>query len=109
MPHLIVRGIPSEALLSISEALISELADLCQCPPDHILLECLPTTAVFGGRIAPSFPFVEVSWFDRGKEVRDQSASCIDKHIRSAGIAELEIAFRTYEKESYYANGDSLA
>ncbi len=108
MPHLLIRGVSPDQIRTISEPLIEELAKLFQCPPDHILLECLHTTAIFHGETVPSFPFIEVNWFDRGQEVRDQAAYCIDRHVRSLGIAELEIAFKIYEANGYYANGVKL-
>lgn len=109
MPHLLIRGVAPERMMAVSKPLVAELADIFACPPDHILLECLNTTAVLGGEIVSSYPFVEVNWFERGRGIRDKAARCIDNHIRSLGIAELEIAFRVYEPDSYYANGESLA
>jgi hypothetical protein len=109
MPHLLIRGISPEQIREISKALVAELANLCQCPLDHILLECLHTTALFEGEVIASYPFIEVNGFDRGPNVQDQSALCIDHHIRSLGIAEVEIAFRTYEPDSYYAGGVKLS
>ncbi len=108
MPHLLFRGVNPEQVRAISETLVAEMAAVCQCPEDYIMLECLHTTALFGGKVVPSYPFVEVAWFDRGAAVRDLAAACIDRHVRSLGVPELEIAFRNYEKESYYANGKSL-
>lgn len=109
MPHLLIRGIAPNRMQEIGRSLIAELAGLCRCPEDHILLECQHTTAVFGDEPVPSFPFITVSWFDRGAEVRDRAADCIDRHVRSLGIPELELAFVVYERESYYANGKSMA
>jgi hypothetical protein len=109
MPHLIIRGIAPEIVRTISKPLTEELANVCQCPLDYFVLECLHTTALFDGEIVPSSPFVEVNWFDRGQAVRDLAAECIDRHIRSRGIVEVEIAFRIYEENSYYANGTKLA
>ncbi|QJD84421.1 DUF1904 family protein [Cohnella herbarum] len=109
MPHLLIRGVSPEQIRSISKPLVAELASHCQCPPDHILLECLHTTACYDGEIVPSYPFVEINWFERGQSVRDQAAECIDRHVRSLGIAEVEVAFRTYEANSYYANGIKLS
>ena len=106
MPHLLIRGVDADRLATVSEALVAELAEICACPEDYILLECLHTTAVFGGERVASYPFVEVAWFERGIEVRDRAAACIDRHIRSLGADEMEIAFRTYEKDAYYANGE---
>ncbi len=109
MPHLLIRGVSPDLIRSISKPLIEELAIVCQCPADHILLECLNTTACFDGEIVPSYPFVEVNWFDRGQSVRDLAAECVDRHIRSLGFAEIEVAFRIYEEDSYYANGIKIA
>lgn len=106
MPHLLIRGVEADRLATVSEALVAELAEVCACPRDYIMLECLHTTAVFGGVRVASYPFVEVSWFERGLEVRDRAAACIDRHIRSLGLDEMEIAFRTYAKDAYYANGE---
>ena len=108
MPHLLFRGVTPEQVRAISAPLVAELASVCRCPEDYILLECLHTTALFGGEIVPSYPFVEVAWFDRGTAVRDLAAACIDRHVRSLGVPELEIAFRNYERDGYYANGERL-
>ncbi|MFC5471428.1 DUF1904 family protein [Cohnella suwonensis] len=108
MPHLLIRGLPHEGIRSVSRSLVAELAEICSCPEDYILLEALHTTAIFGGETVSSYPFVEVNWFDRGAAVRDAAAACIDRHIRSIGIAETEIAFKVYEEDAYYANGKRL-
>ncbi|MFD0674041.1 DUF1904 family protein [Cohnella sp. GCM10027633] len=108
MPHLLIRGVDPDRLATVSEALVAELADISACPPDYIVLECLHTTAVFGGGRVASYPFVEVNWFDRGAEARDRAAACIDRHVRSLGIEEMEVAFRLYAPEAYYANGKRL-
>ncbi|WP_080834616.1 DUF1904 family protein [Cohnella massiliensis] len=105
MPQLLIRGIGPERVRAASRSLIAELAAVCECPPDHIMLECLPTAAFFDGEEVPVFPFVEVAWFDRGEDVRDRFAEAVDRHFRAAGIPELEIAFRTYRPEEYYING----
>ena len=108
MPHLSFRGVTVEAVAAISSRLVEELAGLCECPPDHLMLEVLHTTAVSEGAVAPSFPFVEVAWFDRGESVRDRFAAALDRHLRSIGILEAEVAFRSYDPSEYYANGERL-
>jgi len=109
MPHLLIRGVTPERIRAISGTLVAELAELCRCPEDYFLLEVLNTTAAFGGEFVPSYPFVEVNWFDRGQDVRDRVAESIDRHIRSQGVEEVEIAFRAYSEDGYYANGKRLA
>lgn len=105
MPQLIVRGIQAEKLAAISEPLLEELAVLCGCGTDNFTIECLHTTGVFGGKVVESYPFIEVAWFERGQETRDQFAEIVTKYILSLDIPEVEMAFITYQKESYYANG----
>jgi hypothetical protein len=106
LPHLVIRGLSVEQMRGISSKLVDELAQLCECPSDHLILECLPTTAVFKGEIVPSYPFVEVAWFERGSEVRGRFAKIVDRHVRSLGVPEVEIAFRTYREDAYYINGE---
>ncbi|TGV30850.1 DUF1904 family protein [Mesorhizobium sp. M00.F.Ca.ET.186.01.1.1] len=106
MPHLIVRGIQAEQMATSSEPLTEELAALCQCGTDNFTIECLQTTAVFGGKAVESFPFIEIGWFERGQETRDQFARIVTRHVLSLGIPEVEMAFVPYQKESYYANGE---
>ncbi len=109
VPHLLIRGVDPDRLASVSEALVGELAVIFDCPPDHILLECMHTTAVFAGKRVASYPFVEVAWFERGMAARDAAAACIDRHMRDAiGLEEMEIAFRVYTPDAYYSNGQRL-
>lgn len=105
MPHLLVRGIPVESVRALSRPLVEELARVCECGTDNFTIECLQTTGVFGGELVPSFPFIEVGWFERGQEVRDRFAQAIDNHLKTAGIMEAEIAFVVYQEDSYYVNG----
>jgi hypothetical protein len=43
MAHIIIRGVSPDQIRAISKPFISELANLLQCPSDHILLEYLDT------------------------------------------------------------------
>lgn len=107
MPHLLIRGIKPEQICDISALLVEELAAICECGTDNFTLECLATVGVFGGKIVPSFPFVEVAWFERGTMVRDRFAETVTRHVLSLGLPEVEIAFTTYTEDSYYINGKS--
>lgn len=106
MPHLLVRGIKAEQMALISQPLAEELAAICECGTDNFTIECLQTTGVFAGKIVDSHPFIEVAWFERGQETRDRFAQTVTKHVLSLDIPEVEVAFVTYQKESYYANGE---
>lgn len=105
MPHLLFRGVEAEKLAQISRPLVEELALICSCGTDNFTLECLVTTGVWNGELVPSFPFAEVSWFERGDDVRDRFAEAVDRMMKSLGIPEAEVAFRTYEEKAYYIDG----
>ncbi|MBO9128766.1 DUF1904 family protein [Bacillus sp. 165] len=106
MPQLLIRGINPKQVCEISEELVRELADICECGTDNFMLECQHTTSIIDGKIVDSYPFIEVGWFERGQETRDQFAKAITKHVMSLGIPEVEVAFVTYRENSYYVNGE---
>ncbi|QOS99427.1 DUF1904 family protein [Brevibacterium sp. JNUCC-42] len=105
MPQLLLRGITAEQACNMSEALLSELAEICECGIDNFILECIPTISIFEGKQVQTYPFIHVYWFERGTEVRDRFATCVSKHVLSQGILEVEIAFSIFETNSYYVNG----
>lgn len=89
----------------VSGRLVEELAAICQCDTNNFTIDCLQITSVWGGEVVPTYPFIEVAWFDRGTQVRDQLARAVTRHVQSLGIPELEIAFRVYRENEYYING----
>ncbi|MCR8642698.1 DUF1904 domain-containing protein [Paenibacillus sp. N1-5-1-14] len=109
MPQLIVRGVTPEQMCTISTPLVKELAELCECDNDNFMIECIHTTSVFGGNVVETYPFIEVAWFERGKEVRDKFADIVTKHVRSLDIPEVEVAFTVFQENSYYINGESCS
>ena len=109
MPHLFIRGVTVEQVKNISKPLVQELADLCACGTDNFTLEVVQSTFVFDEREVPGYPFIEVKWFERGQEIRDEFANIITKQVQSLEIPEVEVAFSTFRESDYYLNGKSLA
>jgi hypothetical protein len=105
MPQLTVRGINAQKMSAISKPLVEELALICDCGTDNFMVDCLNVTSVFGGEVVETYPFIEVAWFERGREVRDRFAEALVRHIHLAGIPELEVAFKIYREDGYYING----
>lgn len=105
MPLLVVRGIDANRMKTISTSLVEKLAMICECEIDNFTIECLHTTAVFNGEIVDSYPFIEIAWFERGQEIRDQFAKAVSDSVMTLGIEEVELAFTTYREDSYYING----
>jgi len=107
MPQLTVRGISAEKMMGVSKALVEELAAICGCGTDNFTIDCLAVTSVFDGATTDTFPFVEVAWFDRGRDVRDRFAEAVTRRVRITGVSDLEVAFKTYKEDAYYINGES--
>ncbi|SDD92850.1 protein of unknown function [Paenibacillus sp. UNCCL117] len=105
MPQLLVRGVPAETVQYLSRSLTDELAEICACGTDNFTIECISSIGIMDGEQVPSFPFVHVWWFERGQDIRDRFAQCIDRHLREAGVEESEVAFSVYQESSYYAGG----
>ncbi|MCS7463878.1 DUF1904 domain-containing protein [Paenibacillus doosanensis] len=106
MPQLIVRGIAAEQMCKISESLVKELAEICECGTDNFVIDCLHVTSVFDGSVVETFPFIEIAWFERGLQTRDRFAKAVADHVKALGIPEVEMAFTTYREDSYYLNGE---
>ncbi|AIG27904.1 DUF1904 family protein [Brevibacillus laterosporus] len=105
MPQLLLRGISTEQACNMSESLLCELAEICDCGTDNFIMECIPTISIFEGKQVETYPFIHVYWFERGAEVRDRFAECVSRHVLAQGIPEVEIAFSVFETNSYYVNG----
>lgn len=106
MPHLLFRGVPAERLQTVAVPLAEDLAALCGCGTDNFTLSCLHATNVFGALPNdPAFAFVEVGWFERGQQVRNQFAEAVTRHVLQLDIPEVEIVFHAYREDSYYING----
>jgi hypothetical protein len=105
LPQLTIRGIDPERVISISEKMVQQLADVCGCGTDNFTVDCLQTVSVMDGKRVDTFPFVEVAWFERGPQTRDRIADTITNHFLLAGVPEMEIAFKVYTEDVYYING----
>lgn len=107
MPQIKVRGIKASDICTISEKMIDELVEAVKCPRDYFEIECIQSVAIKNGKISEVYPFVEVSWFDRGQEIQDVVASIITNNIReNLKIENMDLAFTVFEKEKYYENGE---
>lgn len=114
MPQLTIRGIPSEVVSGVSAILVPRLATIIsnfagsstQLSADDFTVDLLETKSFVNGHLVTTFPFIQVGWFKRSQAIQDAVAREIDRSFKSAGIPQLEIAFITFEKECYYADGE---
>lgn len=109
MPHLLFRGLGAEQLRSIAEPLAGELAVLCGCGTDNFTMNVLPCETVFGAaEEGPAFIFIEIGWFERGRDIRDSFARLVTDYVRKLGSSEIEIVFHAYREDSYYIDGEPV-
>jgi hypothetical protein len=107
MPQIKIRGVKAEEVCKISENVIDELVEAVKCPRDYFEIECIQSLAIRNGQISEVYPFVEVSWFDRGQETQDKVAKIITDSMRkNLKIESMDLAFTVFEKEKYYENGE---
>lgn len=105
MPHIIIKGMKTVDVKTISRAMIDELEVIVGCPREYFTLEAVETNFISDGEQIVKDPFVQVNWFDRGQEVQDKTAGAITKHICIAGYKNVELFFIMLEKNNYYENG----
>lgn len=107
MPTISVKGVKPERLCTVSHKLIDNLVEAIKCPRDYFEIECLNVVSVTSGSITAPYPFVEIGWFDRGLEVQDTVAKIITDTLKDQlGVNEVDLAFKVFEKRSYYENGN---
>jgi Domain of unknown function (DUF1904) len=110
MPQLWTRHIPVDTIRLVARPLIQEMAEICACGTDNFSIEIIEGTSISFEPSTAAFPFIEIRWFDRGKDVQDRLAHAITRHLLETGrCTELEIAFIPYAQTNYYINGEDCA
>lgn len=104
MPQIIIKGVPSETLKSISNELSQNLAQIMNCPEEYFLIECLECNYVGGS----PYPLIEVKWFDRGHDIKKSSALYITQLIQNSGYDNVEVYFTSLQPSDYFENGVQL-
>lgn len=105
MPQLMVRGISAEEICSISKPMIDDLEKILECPRSYFTVEVLKTTFILDGEIVRNYPFIEISWFDRGQEIQDQVASVVTGYVHELGYKDVDLYFNVLQNSRYYENG----
>lgn len=107
MPHLKFRGIDKKVLIENSKELIDGLTEIIECNRDWFTVEHIETEYIFDGKIVPGYIFVEVSWFERAKEVKDRTAKFLTEFCKKySNNNDTTIIFYPLLGENYYDNGE---
>lgn len=110
MPHIRVRGLAFEDLESVAEILVESLAEITQTPNSHFTLEYQGVTYLTLGGASPSYPFIEILWFDRGSEVKAKVAAFIDDLVRPLIPVgkDITVLFHDIKGHNYFENAESF-
>ncbi len=108
MPHLRFRAVEPQTVQALSAPLTDALQPLMKSPREDFTFEYIYTTFYQEGEVSQAYPFVEVLWFDRGQEVKDQSAQIITQQLRGVVGEDVDVAviFTALNPSDYYDNGE---
>lgn len=107
MPHIRIRALNETAVQKLSSELPEALSNLLQTPIDNFTVEKVETRFFKNGVRSEGDPMIEVLWFDRGQEVKDNCAQKITELVRSHVNAEyIAVVFTAIPKESYFENSE---
>lgn len=105
MPQLKIRGVEVENICRFSKNLIDELEEIINCPRSYFTIEHISSTFISDGSVTKGYPFVEVSWFDRGQDVQDKTALAITRAVQGFGYENVDVVFTALKENEYYENG----
>ena len=106
MPHIRIRGVKNEVVQKFSDGMNDELAKVMQTSPDNFTVEAIQTQFFNRGQADAGYPFVEVFWFERTPEIKEQAARYITDRLRAiTGAPDIAVVFREIEKTDYFENG----
>lgn len=109
MPFFRFHSTDANRLMLVSREMTDRLQEAIGCPREHIVLEVIPAQLVGDGEIIESsWPFVEVDYFERPKEIQDRVAQIVTASLQEAGYTEADIHFRYLQPENYYENGKKI-
>lgn len=107
MPHLKVRGLEKKKLVEKSKEIIDGLTEIIRCDRTWFTIEHVDTEYIFDGKIQEGYSFVELYWFERGKEVKEKVAEFLTRKIKEInGKRDSCIIFFPLLGENYCDNGE---
>lgn len=107
MPHIRIRGIEKNIVKAISKELVDEMVVVMKCPKEIITLEHIETVYIDEGvENKGILPMVEIAWFDKGEDVKQEVANAVTRIIKSEKeFNRIAVYFIDMTKENYFANG----
>ena len=110
MPFFRFHFVESSRLAAVSRSLTDSIGEAIGCPRDHIVLEVIHSDYIGDGEVKDGndWPFVEVEYFERPREVQEAVAGIVSEALRRAGYPNSDVYFRYLKPENYYENAKSF-
>ena len=107
MPFFRFHFVEENKLAVVSRRLKDQLQQTIGCPRDHIVLEVVHASIIEDEIIKREgeWPFVEVDYFERPREIQDAVAKVVYDYLAEAGYANSDVHFRYLQPRNYYENG----
>jgi phenylpyruvate tautomerase PptA (4-oxalocrotonate tautomerase family) len=106
MPHIRIRALNEAVVQKLSLELPQELAPLMQTSLDNFTVEKVATDFYQNGQRTEGDPMIEVLWFDRGQEIKNQCAVRITEIAKKHDPAEyIAVVFTAIPPTNYFENG----
>ena len=110
MPHIRVRGMTLEQTKKLSVGLNEALAEIVKTPADNFTVEHIASEYLQNGDLAGAYPFIEILWFERSQEVKNQCANLITNRVKQLiGPMDVAVVFIPLDKSNYFENGNHFA
>ncbi|MDE6452262.1 MAG: DUF1904 domain-containing protein [Odoribacter sp.] len=110
MPFFRFHFVEEARLAEVSRQLTDEIQRAVGCPREHIVLETVHSGIVLEGavRTGGEWPFVEVVYFERPREIQHEVARILYECLRKVGYPDSDIHFRYLQPCNYYENGKCM-
>ncbi|MDE7374443.1 MAG: DUF1904 domain-containing protein [Odoribacter sp.] len=110
MPFFRFHFVEEKRLAEVSGRLTDRIQQAVGCPREHIVLELVHSACVADGvvKTGDSWPFVEVDYFERPREVQHAVARILYEELKNAGYPDSDIHFQYLQPRNYYENGKCL-
>ncbi len=107
MPHLVIRNVKKDDFTSKVKDLSKQLTEVIGCPEEWITISYVENTLTYiaGEDMTEKNVFVEVKWFERPQEKKDQVSKIINNTFAKEG-RDIMIIYSILTKENYYENGE---
>ncbi|MCG9696694.1 DUF1904 domain-containing protein [Shewanella sp. Isolate11] len=107
MPHIRMRGLPQQAVITISETLLEQLAQICNGNIDSFTLDWVPSISYRHGKADTRFVQVEVLWFPKDPDTHHLVEQAIREAVLSvySQATHITVMFTTITPSSYYRDG----